>query len=195
MAGGVGHVAHQQVGAWTLAPEHEFSPELCASHWLFRQVRPTFVTSLSAFDYLDVRDRVRIVQGDIRRADDVRAALEGVDIVVHAAAALPLYKPADIYSTDVEGTRAVLAESARRKVSRDQYLDVEDLCAAIWLCATLQDAVVNDTFNIGADKFGTPRTDFQAVLDEAGFGKRVISIPEANETPSNASHSSALHHG
>ncbi|MBN2302689.1 MAG: NAD-dependent epimerase/dehydratase family protein [Lentisphaerae bacterium] len=229
------------------------------------------VTSLdlAVFDYPDVRDKIRIVQGDIRRSDDVRTALDNADIVVHAAAALPLYKPADIYSTDVEGTRVVLNESVRRgipkvihisstavygipdhhplvesdklhgvgpygeaKVAAEmlceeyrskglcipiirpksfvgperlgvfamlyewaseghnfpilgkgnnpyQYLDVEDLCDAIQLCATQDDSVVNDTFNIGAEKFGTPRTDFQQVLDEAGFGKRVISIPEA----------------
>lgn len=229
------------------------------------------VTSLdiAEFDYPDVCGKIRVVQGDIRGPKDVRTALEGVDIVVHAAAALPLYKPADIYSTDVEGTRTVLAESVRHGISRVihisstavygipdhhpllesdalhgvgpygeakvaaerlceeyrtrglsipmirpksfigperlgvftllyewasegrnfpilgrgdnpyQYLDVEDLCDAIWLCATREDTVVNDTFNIGAERYGTPRTDFQAVLDEAGFGKRVISIPEA----------------
>ena len=37
---------------------------------------------------------------------------------------------------------------------------------------------VNDTFNIGADQYGTIKQDFQAVLDEAGFGKRIIPIPE-----------------
>jgi nucleoside-diphosphate-sugar epimerase len=59
-----------------------------------------------------------------------------------------------------------------------QYLDVDDLCDAIWLAAALPCGTVNDTFNIGAKVFGTPRTDFQAVLDAAGHGKHVIPIPE-----------------
>ena len=54
---------------------------------------------------------------------------------------------------------------------------MEDLCEAIYLAATLDCEITNDTFNIGAKEFGTPRTDFQAVLDYAGHGKRVISIP------------------
>jgi nucleoside-diphosphate-sugar epimerase len=228
------------------------------------------VTSLdiSPFDYADVEHRVRIIQGDIRNANDVRVSMENVDIVIHAAAALPLYKPADIYSTDIEGTRTVLAEAVRAGVQRVvqisstavygipdhhplleldelqgvgpygeakvaaemlceeyrdkgmilpivrpksfigperlgvfallyewardghnfpilgrgdnlyQYLDVEDLCEAIYLCCTLSDAIVNDTFNVAAEEFGTLRTDFQTVLDYAGYGKRVISIPE-----------------
>ncbi len=238
------------------------------ARFLLERGQDVTVLDMAPFDYPAERDRVRFVQGDIRRAADVRAALSGADCVVHAAAALPLYKPADIYSTDIDGTRTVLQESQRAGIQRVihvsstavygipdhhplletdpvhgvgpygeakvqaeavclefranglcvpivrpksfigperlgvfamlyewareghhfpilgpgnnlyQYLDVEDLCDAIWRCATLPAAMVNDTFNIGAREFGTPRTDFQAVLDEAGFGKRVISLPE-----------------
>ncbi len=63
--------------------------------------------------------------------------------------------------------------------NRYQLLDVEDLCEAIWLCLTLPAARVNDTFNIGAKEFGTIREDYQAVLDAAGYGKRIIAIPAA----------------
>jgi nucleoside-diphosphate-sugar epimerase len=58
-----------------------------------------------------------------------------------------------------------------------QYLDVEDLCASIFLCLVKEEEVVNDTFNIGAAEFSTFREDFQSVLDHAGFGKRVIPLP------------------
>jgi nucleoside-diphosphate-sugar epimerase len=61
--------------------------------------------------------------------------------------------------------------------NRYQLLDVEDLCAAIYLCATGDRDLVNDTFNVGAQQFGTMRDDFQAVLDHAGHGKRVIGFP------------------
>ena len=228
------------------------------------------VTSLdiAPFDYEDVRRQVKVITGDIRDRAAIQSALEGIDIVVHTAAALPLYRPEDILSTEVEGTRNVLHEAYLKKIERVihisssavygipdhhplletdqmqgvgpygqakvlaeqvcreyrtkgmclpilrpksfigperlgvfamlydwakdgrnfpilgrgdnpyQYLDVEDLCDAIWLCATLPCDKANDTFNIGAKEYGTPRTDFQAVLDYAGHGKRVISIPE-----------------
>jgi nucleoside-diphosphate-sugar epimerase len=60
-----------------------------------------------------------------------------------------------------------------------QLLDVEDVCQAISLCLEKESAAVNDTFNVGAQVFGTLRESFQAVLDRAGRGKRVISIPAA----------------
>lgn len=229
------------------------------------------ITSLdfAPYTYDDVRDRVRIMQGDIRDAAMVTLAMEGADFLVHTAAALPLYSPSDIFTTDVEGTRTVLAaaqvagvkravhisstavygipdhhpllESDRlegvgpygqakiqaemvaleframgmpvsilrpksfvgperlgvftllydwalegrnfptigRGHNRYQLLDVEDLCDAIERCLRLPEAQVNDTFNIGAAEFGTMRGDYQAVLDAAGHGKRIIGFPAA----------------
>jgi nucleoside-diphosphate-sugar epimerase len=223
---------------------------------------------IAPFDYEDVRSQVRVITGDVRDRAAIQSALEGIDIVVHTAAALPLYQPQDILSTEVDGARNVLHEAYLKKIERVihisssavygipdhhplletdqmqgvgpygqakvlaeqvcqeyhakgmcipilrpksfvgperlgvfamlydwakdarnfpilgsgdnpyQYLDVEDLCEAIWLCTTLPRDTVNDTFNIGAKEFGTPRTDFQAVLDYAGHSKRVIPIPE-----------------
>ena len=59
-----------------------------------------------------------------------------------------------------------------------QLLDVEDLCHAILLCLTLPPGQVNDTYNIGAGEFTTLGEDFQAVLDEAGYGKRIVPFPK-----------------
>ncbi len=223
---------------------------------------------ITAFEYDDVRGRINVVSGDVRDRQIVQFALEGIDIVVHTAAALPLYKPEDISSIQVEGTRNVLDLASANGVERVihisssavygipdhhplvedderqgvgpygeakvmaeevceeyrergmcvpivrpksfvgperlgifallfewakdgknfpvlgrgdlryQYLDVEDLCDAIWLCSSLPCDVTNDTFNVGAKDFGTPKSDFQAVLDYAGHGKRIVPIPE-----------------
>jgi len=225
------------------------------------------VLDIADFDYEDVKDKVDFVKGDIRHKGTVREVMEGVSFVVHTAAALPLYKKEDIFSTEVEGTRNLLAEAHAKGVkrfvhisstavygipdhhpiyeddpldgvgpygqakilaeeicleyrrkgmiipilrpksfvgperlgvfallyewakdgknfpmigsgnNRYQLLDVEDLCEAIYLCLTLSAERVNDTFNIGAKEFTTMREDYQAVLDYAGFGKRIIPFP------------------
>lgn len=61
--------------------------------------------------------------------------------------------------------------------NRYQLLDVEELCQAILTSMTLDQAVVNDTFNIGAAEYTTMRQDYQAVLDKAGFGKLIVPFP------------------
>jgi nucleoside-diphosphate-sugar epimerase len=234
--------------------------------WLLDHGQDVTSLDLAPFDYPE-RDRIRIVDGDIRDRATVARATEGASIVVHAAAALPLYTPADIRSTDVDGTgvvvdaavaagvervihvsstavygvpdhhplvetdrlhgvgpygeakveaeRVVTAARARGLCApivrpksfigperlgvfamlyewaddghhfpilgtgknRYQLLDVEDLCQAIWLCATGDRARVDDVFNVGAAVYTTLRQDFQAVLDAAGHGKRIITIP------------------
>jgi nucleoside-diphosphate-sugar epimerase len=60
---------------------------------------------------------------------------------------------------------------------RAQMLDVDDLCQVVRAACERPDSVVNDTFNIGAARFGTLRDDFQAVLDAAGHGGRIRSLP------------------
>lgn len=220
------------------------------------------------FDYPDVVDKIKVIKGDIRNAVIVNQIMKEVDFVIHTAAALPLYSPEEIRSTDIEGTRLLLHEAFLNKVkrfihvsstavygipdhhpiyetdkldgvgpygnakieaekicleyrkkgicipilrpksfigperlgvfalfydwakdgknfpmigkgnNRYQLLDVDDLCDAINLTLTLPGEIVNDTFNIGAKDFTTMKEDYQAVLDYAGYGKKIISLPE-----------------
>lgn len=65
--------------------------------------------------------------GDVRDPTAVARAIResGLgdgDVVVHAAAALPLWRPADIRSTNVEGTRTVLEEARRAGIGRVVYV-------------------------------------------------------------------------
>ena len=75
------------------------------------------VTSLDRepFDYPE-KDRITIARGDIRVRSDVERAAIDCDVVVHAAAALPLYPPEEIRTIDIDGTRTVLEATAPRRV-------------------------------------------------------------------------------
>ncbi|ADJ13971.1 NAD-dependent epimerase/dehydratase family protein [Halalkalicoccus jeotgali] len=58
-----------------------------------------------------------------------------------------------------------------------QLMHVDDLVRAIELMFLLDEDDVNDTFNVGAEEYGTMKEDFQAPIDEAGTGKRVVGTP------------------
>jgi nucleoside-diphosphate-sugar epimerase len=223
---------------------------------------------IAPFEYPE-RSAVEVIDGDIRDTRAVDKAMAGIDIVVHAAAALPLAPREEIFSTTVNGT-ALLLDAARahragrfifisstavygipdhhplletdrlsgvgpygeskiqaealcraargkglcttvlrpksfvgperlgafellydwaycgkdfpvlgRGNNHYQLLDVEDLCHAIELGAGTEPDRANDVFNVAAAEFGTMRENFQAVLDRAGYGARVVSLPAA----------------
>ena len=70
------------------------------------------------FDYPDMNDKIEEIKGDIRDEEIVKKAVGGVDIVIHCAAALPLYTPEEIFSTDIDGTRNLLEASYEAKLDR-----------------------------------------------------------------------------
>lgn len=58
------------------------------------------------------------IVGDIRDRGTLKKALRGVQAVVHAAAALPLSSAKEIFSVNVDGTRAVLELALRLHIPR-----------------------------------------------------------------------------
>jgi len=60
---------------------------------------------------------------------------------------------------------------------RIQMLHLDDLVDAVVTVMHAPAGTANDTYNLGAVEFGTLREDFQAVLDAAGHGRRVVGLP------------------
>jgi len=69
------------------------------------------------FDYPE-KDKILMYVGDIRSKIDANKVTKGIDFVVHTAAALPLYKASDIYTTDLDGTKNLLESAWKQNVKR-----------------------------------------------------------------------------
>ena len=90
------------------------------------------IIDLVDFDYEDMKDKVKFLRGDIRDRKALMKITRGADYVVHTAAALPLYDPEEIYSTDIEGTRNVLRVAKKCGVKRVVHISstaVYSMCA------------------------------------------------------------------
>jgi nucleoside-diphosphate-sugar epimerase len=72
---------------------------------------------IADFDYPE-KNRIIEIKGDIRDRTMVDKAMQGIDFVIHSAAALPLYARADIYSTDLDGTRNVMQSAFDNHIQR-----------------------------------------------------------------------------
>jgi len=57
-------------------------------HLLAKSQRVTSF-DIAEFNYSDVKKKVNIIAGDVRDKAAVAAAMEGIEVVVHGAAALP----------------------------------------------------------------------------------------------------------
>ena len=216
----------------------------------------------------DILTQIKFIKGNVRDFRTVDQAMSGVDVVIHAAAALPLEDPDTIKSTTIKGTRNVLRSANKHNVkrviyvsstavygvpekhpieetdplvgvgpygeakieaekiclryrkrgmnvpivrpktfvgterlgvfqilfnwvrlgkripvigsgnNRYQLLEVEDLVDAILMLATSpRYKKVNQTFNVGAEQFGTVRQDLQALFDHAGTGSQILPVP------------------
>ena len=85
------------------------------------------------FDYPDMNDKIDIITGDIRNKILVEKSLAGIGIVVHTAAALPLYKSEDIFSTDIDGTKNLLDASEKNKVKRFHHISTDEVYGSLKL--------------------------------------------------------------
>jgi nucleoside-diphosphate-sugar epimerase len=72
---------------------------------------------LLPFDYPE-KDKIKWIVGDIRNFDFLNKSMQGSDVVVHMAAALPLYSAEDIRTTDIDGTGNVCEASLQNGVKK-----------------------------------------------------------------------------
>ncbi|SVD96443.1 uncharacterized protein METZ01_LOCUS449297 [marine metagenome] len=76
------------------------------------------VLDILDFDYPDVVSQIEFINIDIRDRKRVSEVINKVDIVIHTAAALPLYTEQEIFTTDVDGTSNLLESAFESKVKR-----------------------------------------------------------------------------
>jgi nucleoside-diphosphate-sugar epimerase len=74
---------------------------------------------LAALDDAELEGKLEEIRGDVRSEADARALVRGAEVVVHAAAALPIQSSREaIRSVNVEGTATVLAAALEEGVRR-----------------------------------------------------------------------------
>lgn len=65
---------------------------------------------------------ITMIKGDIRDPKIVSKTMKGMDCVVHAAAALPLWSKEDIYSTNIAGTENILKQALKYGIKHVIYI-------------------------------------------------------------------------
>lgn len=80
------------------------------------------LVDIHKFDKKEYKDTYKLQICDIRDKVRLSRFIKGQDIIIHAAAALPLLKKEDIFSTNVKGTKNVLELAKKYKIKRVIYI-------------------------------------------------------------------------
>lgn len=237
------------------------------SHELLRRGQKVKVLDIAPLSDMDLVGKVEFYQGDVRNSVLVNRLIKNVDVVLHCAAALPLWSNKEIYSTNIEGTRVILEAAHQNNKKRVVYISstavygvpekhplyetdslvgvgaygeskiaaenlcldyrkkglsvaivrpktfigvgrlgvfqilfewvkdgkkipiigngknhyqllaVSDLVDFILKVASANDMVANDTYNVGAKKFGTVSEDFMTLFNFAKSGSKLRTTP------------------
>ena len=78
----------------------------------------TVFFDIAKFEENEYDKAIKCIYGDVRDKKQMDEMMKGVDVVIHCAAALPLWKKKDIYETNIDGTRNVLDSSLKNNVNR-----------------------------------------------------------------------------
>lgn len=73
---------------------------------------------IAPFETDDYNKEIKCIYGDVRDQNQMDEMMNGADVVIHCAAALPLWAKKDIYETNVGGARIVLESSLKNNVNR-----------------------------------------------------------------------------
>ena len=106
---------------------------------------------------------------DVRVRQAVLESMKGIDVVVHAAAALPLWKEKDIFEINIEGTRNVLDASLKNKVKHFIYIS----STAVYGVPKKHPVYENDPL-IGVGAYGKSKIAAEKICEE--YRKRDLTV-------------------
>jgi nucleoside-diphosphate-sugar epimerase len=85
---------------------------------LITDFKNTVFFDIAEFEEGDYNKEIKCIYGDVRDKEQMNQILEETDIVIHCAAALPLWKKKNIFDTNVNGMRNICESSLKNNVKR-----------------------------------------------------------------------------
>ena len=129
------------------------------------------IIDIVKFNSANIAKRIKSYKGDIRNKKDLENAMRGVDIVVHCAAALPLWKKRDIETTNVIGTKNVLEVAKKLGVKRVIYIS----STAVYGIPDHHPIFENDKL-YGVGPYGETKVEAEKICEKFRKYKMVIPI-------------------
>ncbi|MBI2052009.1 NAD(P)-dependent oxidoreductase [Candidatus Roizmanbacteria bacterium] len=92
------------------------------AHFLSKKGFVVTLVDINEIDADEYPKNAKFVLADVRDGTRMTTLLKGKDVVIHAAAALPLWKRQEIFDVNIEGTRNVLSASLKNGVKHVVFI-------------------------------------------------------------------------
>ena len=133
-----------------------------------------FVFDIAPINPCEYPSRVRYFDIDVRDYRQLEENLKGVDHLVHAAAALPLWKKKEILDININGTKNVLEAARRNRVKRVVHVS----STAVYRIPHKHPVYEHDPLS-GVGPYGRSKVEAEGLCGEYRAGGMCISVVRA----------------
>ncbi len=124
------------------------------AHFFKKNKYQVSLLDIAEFDKKEYGAEFNFFQIDVRHKQDLSQVIKSQDLIIHAAAALPLWSKKDIYSTNIKGTENVLSLALKHQVKRVIHIS----STAVYGVPTKHPIVENDPL-IGVGAYGESKIE------------------------------------
>lgn len=143
-----------------------------AAHYFSKSYDEILLLDIIPVEERDYPSNVRFAKVDVTDFTALDSSLVGMDAVIHAAAALPLYPKKQIFETNVNGTENVLKISRSRNIQRVVYISSTSVYGVPKQCPIGEDAPLTGVGSYGTSKIRAEEICLQ--YRKAGFCVPII---------------------
>ncbi len=128
------------------------------------------VIDIAPIDPAEYPDNIKYFNTDVRDFESLDKILANADVVIHTAAALPLWKKKDIFSTNVGGTRCVFESAVKNGIKRVVLIS----STAVYGVPEKHPIYENDPL-VGVGPYGESKIEAEKICEE--YRQKGLCIP------------------
>lgn len=128
-----------------------------------------YLLDIVDFDKREYPKFCQFLKADIRDVQSIKRLTKGMDVVIHAAAALPLWKKEEIFDINVNGTRSVLNAGYHNRIKRFVYIS----STAVYGVPRKHPVYENDPLVV-VGAYGQSKIDAEKVCEE--YRKKGLTV-------------------
>ncbi len=141
------------------------------AHYLSKKKQEVTLVDIADFEKKEYPRSCHFALADIRDVQSIKSLTKGMDVVIHAAAALPLWKTNEIFDINVNGTKSVLDAAYHNKIKRFVYIS----STAVYGVPRKHPVYESDPL-IGVGTYGQSKIDAEALCEEYRKKGLVVTV-------------------